>query len=119
MFSGASGGVTALSPTTWKFENINISRPTKKIQRPNELGAPNGWAIVSDQVTMTATVQIARSSNTDYPAPGQHFNDNFGYGSERFVITDVNNVLAMADYYKANVTLWKDDAGDGSNEAFS
>ena len=119
VFKATTGGAAPASPANWKLENITINRPTKKIARPDELGAPNGWAIVNDQVTMTAVAQVATAGDTDWPAPGLNFTDDFGYGSERFVVTDASVAMQMADYWKVNITCWKDDSGTGSDEAFT
>lgn len=88
----------------YKFENFSFTRPGKVVERPDQLGAPNGWTVTRGFETGTAVVQIATSSTT-WPPLGAYFSDDFGYGTERWVITDVSPAFEMQGYFKANVNI--------------
>ena len=113
---------SATDPTTFKLENITLNRPGRVINRPDHLGAPNGWVLEEDQETGSAVIQIAALDLTkDYPAIGWYFEEDFGAtdSSERWVITNVGQVYDMNGYFKANIDLQLDRSGTGSNSAFS
>jgi len=88
-------------------ENINLTRPGKVLTRPDELGAPNGWVLTKDFPTGTAVVQVATSA-TVFPQLGWYFEDDFGSGSERWVITNISQPFEMQGYFKMNVNLQLD-----------
>jgi hypothetical protein len=95
---------------TFIFESISLTRPSKIIERPNQIGEPNGWVAVSGFIHGTATIQIAEI-DSGYPKIGDWFvdtfveDDNNNSLDETFVIVEMTQPYAMADYWKCNVTL--------------
>jgi hypothetical protein len=86
---------------TYVLEDLTVTRPTKVIERPDATGGPNGWAAVPAQVSASGTIQIP-TSDGDYPDLGDYFERDFGYGTERYVLTEVGIPFRISDYYKAN-----------------
>ncbi len=89
---------------TYILESISISRPGKVGERFNQIGEPSGWWVINTFPHGTAVVQIA-TVDTDYPVNGDYFEDDFGQGTERWVIVDTTQPFAMNDYYKMNITI--------------
>ncbi|SRR6266576_2525324 len=87
------------------IEHLSLTFPTKIIERPNEIGGPNGWVAVAGFAHGTATVQIATVN--DVPALGEVLTDLPGGD---WVIVDITRPFAIADYYKCNVTLRRKNA---------
>ena len=86
-------------------EDINITFPTKTIERPDQIGQPNGFVLVSGLPTGTATLQIA-TSTTAQPHPGDTFSATFGgSATETWVISQVSPPINMGTYRKVNVSL--------------
>lgn len=75
---------------TYVAQNISISRPTVDISTRNANGEPNGFVLVEDFVTGSATLTVATGSST-IPACAATFSTTFTTveGSETFVITSV------------------------------
>ncbi len=121
----AGGTPSATDPANWKLEDMNVTRPGRVIDRPDNLGAPNGWVLEEGQETGTAIIQIqVKDFSKDYPKIGMYFDINVGYGgaatgAERWVITNVGNAYPMSGYWKANINLQLDRSGAGTNAAFS
>lgn len=92
-------------------ENINPTRPGKVTNRPDELAGPNGWVLVADQQTATATMQAATRA-TLCPELGYYFEENFQQDdtttTERWVITNVGQVYENGGYWRVNVNLQLD-----------
>jgi hypothetical protein len=89
---------------TYIVENITITRPSKKIERPNHIGEPNGFVLVDGFVTASGTIQVP-TAGSDYPARGDYFEEDFGFGTERFVISEVGQPFSMSDYHKCNISM--------------
>lgn len=89
-------------------ENINLTRPGKVTNRPNELGEPNGWVLVKDQPTGT-TVMQSLTATTLGPELGDYFEENFiqtdTTTTERWVITNVGQIFENTGYWKCNVNI--------------
>jgi hypothetical protein len=92
------------------FENISLTLPSKIIERPNQIGEPNGWVATNGFGTGTAVLQIATES-TEYPRRGDWFEDTFnievdepGIGSH-WVIVEMTAPFEMGGYHKCNVSL--------------
>lgn len=94
-----------VSQGTYIFENINLKRPSKVIERPDEIGEPNGFVAVRGFQTGTAVVQIP-TADSEFPRVGDYIEDTFSTGAvERWVVTDVDEVYEMNSYYKTNISL--------------
>jgi hypothetical protein len=91
--------------TNYVFENLTINRPTKVIQRVDNMGRDNGWALVKGQpCTATAVLQVP--SVAAIPALGVSFTDTLtGTTSEKWVITAVDQPVSHDTYFKVNVSL--------------
>jgi len=46
------------------LESFEPTEPTNELNRQNELGAPNGFVLIAEPITATATAQIASTSTT-------------------------------------------------------
>ena len=88
-------------------EDVEVSRPTKIIDRMNEKGEDSGQVIIAAKVTGTATLQLANSSSA-YPSLGQVFSGSFGTSTtETFILTDVSSPFAQLSDWKARVSFVK------------
>ena len=107
---------TVSGGTSYILENIVLTYPTKDIRRPDQVGGPNGFALVIDQPTGTATVQVPMGSGSynastggwdgvPWPTLGQGFVDRFLAANETWVISSVGIPWEMQGYYKVNVSL--------------
>jgi hypothetical protein len=89
------------------FENFTPNRPSNKINRPNEIGGPNGFAIVATQETGSGTIQWPTTATTS-PKIGHWFQYTFdganGAAAETWVITDTSEPREMNGYFKSNIT---------------
>ena len=86
-------------------ESVSLTFPSKIIERPNEIGEPNGWVAIAGFPHGTCTLQIA--SIDDVPALGTVLD---GLPGGTWVIVDMTRPFAIHDYYKCNVTLRKTSA---------
>ena len=96
--------IVTINGHPYVFENISIKRPSKIIERPNQIGEPNGWVSISGFPTGTGVAQLATSA-TDRLVNGDKFVDDFGHGSETWVVVDTDDPFPMHDYWKQNVTI--------------
>jgi hypothetical protein len=98
---------------TFIFEDINITHPTKTIERPDQIGQPNGFVLVAGLPTGTAVVQIPLTSS-NIPHVGDTFQDTFlGNASETWVISHVSPPITTGGYRKVNVNLVMAHLGAG------
>ena len=83
---------------TYECDNISVNRPTKSIDRTNQLGEPSGSVGVADFVTGSATIQLAASTSKEPQAgdkiicdgeTGFNVNIDTGIGDETFYVTSV------------------------------
>lgn len=98
-------GVGAVA-TTYIADNIQLTRPTTKIERRNELNEPTGKVTLRDFETGTATLQLATTS-TVLPVLGATFSSTFGAASENFYITHIDQPEAKDQDKKVNITFDK------------
>jgi len=97
-FSGGGTGAAIL-------ESFEFTEPTNEIPRQNELGAPNGFALLAEPRTATATAQLATSSTT-YVSRGDTTSISIKNGTAvTFVVTQASNPEAARDYKKQSLTL--------------
>ena len=75
--------VLTINAVTYAADNITVNRPTKAVDRTNELGEPSGSVGIADFVAGSCTLQLA-SGSTAEPANGLTFAATFdsGIGSE-------------------------------------
>lgn len=94
------------------LEDINLTFPTKRIDRANQVGEPNGFVIVKGQPTGTAVIQIP--ADATIPILGGYFVDAFpdvykAHGgssySQQWVIESVGAAYEQNGYRKFNVGL--------------
>ena len=95
------------------LDNVTINRPTTRVDRPNQIGEPNGFVLIPGQVTGSCVIQFPTLVQ---PEPGQYFVRTFdtSLGAEMFVIESVDTPYAAGDYFKANCTLVKDYNNEGA-----
>jgi len=91
------GSVELTIPTAgvaYIANRCEVTRPTKKIMRVDELGEPDGFVLVADFVTGSATLQLA-SGSTVYPQLGDVFTHTFDSetGSESWVVSSTGQPL--------------------------
>src|SRR5215467_15217090 len=87
------------------LEDINLTSPTKTIERPNQIGEPNGFVLVQQLPTGSAVVQIPTSSSNQ-PHVGDTFTDTFfGSTAETWVVSQVGTPISYGSYRKVNISL--------------
>lgn len=94
---GGSGSVIleAFEPTEGTFE----------ISRQNELGAPNGFVLIAEPRTATATAQLASSSGT-YISRGDYTQVSIKGGtSVTFVVTQASQPEGNREVKRQTLTL--------------
>lgn len=105
------GGTAA--PTeigTYILENISLTRPGVVKERPNEIGQPNGWWVVSGFEHGTCVIQIPTTAS-EWPKIGDWFEDVFDgtdvtdAATEHWTIVEITQPYAIADYWKCNATI--------------
>ncbi len=116
-----TAAAASLTPATYYAETISFSRPSNVIERPDTIGGPNGFAIVDKQPTGSARIQVPGKTLASYNQikTGMNFSDDFGYGSEKWVIHSINQTFNMGTYWVIDVSLVLDVAGTGSGTAFT
>lgn len=103
---------TSLTSTTaigtYVADNININRPTKAVDRTNQLGEPSGSVGIADFVTGTAQVQLADGSAKE-PQSGNVWSDTMDstIGAETFIITQVSRAEVKDGEKKISITFKK------------
>jgi hypothetical protein len=104
---------TISSTTTFVADNFTITRPSKTIERTNEIDEPSGQVSYLGFVTGSAQLQLA-SGSTLYPLHGKHFTvtlfDTDGSGSndaEYFYIDSVDQPLVKDGEKKVPITFRK------------
>lgn len=107
--SGGTGG------TAYVADNFNVTRPTKTIERTNELDAPSGQVTYETFVTGSATLQLA-ADTTKAPLLGHEFTvtgllPDSGSPSaptaEIFYLSEVGHVETNNGEKKVNVSFRK------------
>lgn len=115
-------GPTYANAGTFVLENINMTYPTKRIERPDQIGQPNGWVIVRAQPTGSCLIQVGATNSVpnpsgaypaytaplsgDYPHVGQSFSDFFtGTNLQTWVIDQVGAPYEINGYFKVNANL--------------
>lgn len=88
------------------IESITITRPPKEVQRPDQLGGPNGFALVKGQDTASAKVQMAITTTAQLQM-GDYFSYTFDatVGTEKYVVKQVSQAYEMNSYWFVNVEL--------------
>lgn len=109
-FATVKRGATRAAATTvgvYYFETFNIDRPLKKITQPDEIGGPNGFALVNDYNTASFTLQIGPSTNAR-PINGDwlEITQNATVGLERWVM-QINEPFEVNSYFKTTGTAHK------------
>lgn len=100
--------VLTINAIAYVADNITVNRPTKEIDRTNEIGEPSGSVGVAGFVTGSATLQLA-SGSTAEPQGGNTFAVTFDatIGAETFYITSPGRSEGQATEKKINVTFKK------------
>lgn len=104
--SGVGAG-TAIG--SYVLENITLQRPSLVVERRDQVGKDNGWALEKGVPnTGSCVVQIA-TATTQVPAPGMWFSDTFdgstAGAAEQWVFTEVGQVFESQGYFKANASI--------------
>lgn len=89
-------------------ESFDVTRPGNVVNRPSEVGGPNGWTVSNAQETATGTLQIATTA-TETPKIGHWFSKTFdrkqGASAETWVITSVSEPFEINGYAKVNCSF--------------
>ncbi len=113
------GTLVAGSPCTvsggvlYYFERIDITYPTKTLERPGIIGDPNGFVLTRSQPTGSFVLQVPLGSGTyntstggwdgvPWPALGSGFVDRFLAANEVWVISSLGTPFEMQGYYRVN-----------------
>lgn len=97
----------SINSKTYVADNIEVTRPTKVIERTNSTDEPSGQVIYANFVTGTATLQLA--GNTDKPQLGNTFTETFDstIGAETFYISETGLPEAKGEDRKVSVQFRK------------
>lgn len=100
--------VLTINAVTYVADNISVTRPTKEIERSNEIGEPSGSVGVPGFVNGSATLQLA-SGSTAEPQGGMTFTVTFdsAIGAETFYVTGPGRVENKEGEKKINITFKK------------
>lgn len=100
--------VLTIGGVAYVADNITVNRPTKPIERTNEIGEPSGSVGVAGFVTGSATIQLASSSTVE-PAGGATFTVTFDgtIGAETFYTTSPARTENKDAEKKINITFTK------------
>lgn len=92
-------------------DDIQVSRPSKKISRTDQLDEPSGSVNYEDFHSFTATLQLATTATVP-PAKGATCTVTFDdvYGSESWFVFDINQPFQKDQETKVQVTMHKDYA---------
>lgn len=87
------------------LESFEPSEGTFEIARQNEVGAPNGFVLIAEPRTATATAQLATSSTT-YISRGDYAQISIKNGtSVTFVVTQASSPEANREVKRQTLTL--------------
>ena len=95
------------------FDDVTLNLPGKVVERTDEVGKDNGWALIATTltaglpVTGTGTVQVptATASNQLGGKAFAYAFDGSSTATSKFVITDTGIPFAKDGYYKVNVSF--------------
>lgn len=108
-------GTDQRGTANYVLDNLTINRPTKAVDRTNELGEPSGSVGIADFVTGSATSQIADTgtTNPEIQNGDRIFFDGtdnahlVGTTDEKFFITSVSRAMTKDGEVKLNLNLKK------------
>lgn len=101
--------VLTINGNPYVADNLSINRPTKAIDRTNEIGEPSGSVGVADFVTGSAQIQLASGSTVE-PIIGNTTSAitlDAAIGAETFYVTSVSRAESKESEKKFNITLKK------------
>ncbi|PAW76820.1 MAG: hypothetical protein B9S32_13865 [Verrucomicrobia bacterium Tous-C9LFEB] len=100
--------VLTIATVTYVADSIKVSRPSKVIERTNEIDEPSGQVIIGGFVTGDATLQLATAA-TAYPPLGSEFTITLDtvIGAETFIITERDDAVAKGDETKVPIKFRK------------
>lgn len=98
--------VLTINGVDYVADNCEVTRPSKTIERTNEIDEPSGQVSYEGFVTGSATLQLATGS-TVIPILGQEFSTTFGASSETFYIDSVTQPESKDAEKKVNITFRK------------
>ncbi len=97
-FSGGGTGSVIL-------ESFEVTEPTTEVNRQNELGAPNGFVLISEPRTGSAVAQLATTSTT-YISRGDFAQISIKNGtSVTFVVTQVSQPEGSREVKRQTLSL--------------
>jgi hypothetical protein len=100
------GFIAAFTTSSAVVERFNPVQPSKVVERPNEVGGPNGWDGVEAQNRATATVQIPTSAGSAIFL-GDRFTEPAAFGGRKWVVTEISATYEMDNYWKQDLTLMR------------
>lgn len=87
------------------LESFEVSEPTSEVSRQDHLGAPNGFVLIAEPKTATATAQLATTATT-YVSPGDTSLISIKNGtSVTFVVTQAGDPEAGREAKKQSLSL--------------
>lgn len=96
--------VITVSSVGYIAENFEVQESTNEINRQTEIGAPNGFILIREPKTGTATLQLA-STSTTYVSSGDSFNATSRGTSITWVVTQASDPEAARDMKKQNISF--------------
>lgn len=101
--------VLTFNSVAYVADNINVNRPTKAIDRTQQLGEPSGSVGIADFATLSATLQLAADATAE-PQCGMlsaAVTFDATIGAEQFYLTNVGRAEVKDGEKKINVTAKK------------
>jgi hypothetical protein len=93
---------------SYLIESFTPSDPTNTIERPDQIGGPNGFVDVAKQKTANAVIQLG-VAGAAWPANGNYFNvtSDPAQGSEKWVLGNRSTPEEMNSYWKSTFACKK------------
>jgi len=100
--------VLTINSVAYVADNVAVERPSKIIERTNEIDEPSGWVGYAGFVSGTAQIQLA-SGATVIPVAGFTFSTTFvaSIDAETFTLTDVSQPEEKGGEKKVNISFKK------------
>ncbi len=87
-------------------DNFNITRPTQQLSRKSQIGAPNGFRLLADRKTATASLQLEVDS-TAIPGRGLEFDGEAADEVAKWVIIEVSPAEVSDGLKTVAISCWE------------
>jgi len=98
--------IVTIDGVAYIAEGFQPTRPTTQLPRKNQLGAPNGFKLLKERKTATATLQLETDS-TPVPGRGREFAGEAVDEVVAWVIIEVSNPEVSDGLKTVSITVWE------------